>query len=173
VEADAGVVEVSHDQGRLEMLYRQQVPRNLRLAFLLIGDRELARDFAHDAFIRSASRLHTLRNPEVFGAYMTRTLVNLTKRHHERRALERRELARQAAQPDHPSVLPDIAARDELLSALRRLPHRQRAVLVLRFYEDLSEAQIADLLGCPAGTVKSLMSRGLEALRRVVGGTDD
>lgn len=171
MEADAGVVELSQEEGRLEALYSQHVPRNVRFAYLLIGDQELARDLAHDAFVRTSSRLHTLRNPDAFGAYMTRTVVNLTKRHHERRALERRELAKQAAQPDHPSVLPDIAAREELLSALRNLPYRQRAVLVLRFYEDLSEAQIADLLGFPAGTVKSLTSRGLETLRRVVGGT--
>lgn len=64
-----------------------------------------------------------------------------------------------------PYELPDVATRDRLWAALLRLPYRQRAVLVLRFYLDLSEADIADRLGCRPGTVKSTAARGLAALR--------
>ena len=64
--------------------------------------------------------------------------------------------------------LPDVAQKDELWRALQRLPYRQKAAIVLRFYEDLSEQQTADLLSCPVGTVKSLVSRGLDAMKEHV-----
>ena len=64
---------------------------------------------------------------------------------------------------------PDPEDRDELWKGLQRLAPRQRAAIVLRFYEDLSEERTAEVLGCPRGTVKSLVSRGLEALRTEVG----
>lgn len=167
--SDAAAVEVSDEPRLLEGLYRQHVPKNIRIAYLLMGDLEVARDLVHDAFIKSSGRLHTLRNPDAFGAYMTRTVVNLSKRHRERRALERRHLESEAVGSRRHSLQPDLASRDEVLTTLRRLPHRQRAVLVLRFYEDLPEAEIAELLGCAVGTVKSLISRGLAALRERVG----
>jgi RNA polymerase sigma factor (sigma-70 family) len=65
-------------------------------------------------------------------------------------------------------VLPDVAGRDALQRALDRLSYRQRAALVLRFYEDLSERETARALGCAIGTVKSLVSRGLHALREEI-----
>ena len=64
------------------------------------------------------------------------------------------------------SPLPDLGARDEMWQALLRLPERQRTAIVLRYYEDLSEAQTADTMRCPQGTVKSLVSRGLDRLRQ-------
>jgi len=166
VGSDAVVVEMSHEPGLLERLYRAHVARNVRVAYLLIGDLEAARDLVHDAFLRTAGRVHTLRNPDAFGAYMTRTVVNLSKRHRDRRALEQRFVEREAGQPPRQALQPDIASRHELLSALRALPHRQRAALVLRFYADLSEAQVAEVLACPVGTVKSSISRGLATLRQ-------
>jgi RNA polymerase sigma factor (sigma-70 family) len=62
--------------------------------------------------------------------------------------------------------MPDVEGREVLWHRLQQLPHRQRAVLVLRFYEDLSERQTAEALGCSPGAVKSLTQRGMEALRR-------
>ncbi len=64
--------------------------------------------------------------------------------------------------------MPDVALRDEMWRALQLLPQRQRAAIVLRFYEDLSEAATAEVLHCPVGTVKSLVSRGLARLRSEV-----
>jgi DNA-directed RNA polymerase specialized sigma24 family protein len=63
------------------------------------------------------------------------------------------------------SALPDLGVRDELWEALGKLPYRQRAAIVLRFYEDLSEEQTARVLGCAVGTVKSSVSRGLQQMR--------
>jgi len=61
--------------------------------------------------------------------------------------------------------MPDVEGREEMWAALQRLPHRQRAVIVLRYYEDLSERQAADVLGCSVGAVKSLTNRAVESLR--------
>lgn len=171
----AAAIDVSQEQpGLVERLYREHVARNVRIAYLLTGDLEAARDLVHDAFVRTSGRLHTLRNPDAFGAYLTRTVINLSKRHRERGALERRFLERRFLERERATATPnamqpDIATRDQLLTALRGLPHRQRAALVLRYYEDLSEADIADVLGCALGTVKSLLSRGLAGLRARVG----
>lgn len=89
--------------------------------------------------------------------------MNLTRSHCRRLRTERAYLEREGREP---GVAPqDIGARQEMWEALHRLPARQRAAIVLRFYEDLTEAQAAEALGCPIGTVKSLVSRGLERLR--------
>lgn len=160
---------MSHEPGLLERLYRQHVAKNVRIAYLLTGDLEVARELVHDAFVKTSGKLHTLRNPEAFGAYMTRAVINASKRHRERRALERHHLEREASAPHPHALQPDVATQDEVLTALRALPHRQRAALVLRYYSDLPEAEIADVLGSPLGTIKSLISRGLAGLREQMG----
>jgi RNA polymerase sigma-70 factor (sigma-E family) len=165
VEKIATVAQVSNESGLLERLYRAHVPRNVRIAFLIVGDEEVARELAHDAYLRVTTRLHRLRDPEAFGAYMTRTVVNLSKRHRERRSRERRYTETHGPPVATLEFESDLTSRDELLSALRSLPHRQRAALVLRFYADMPESEIAHVMDCPIGTVKSLVSRGLAALR--------
>jgi RNA polymerase sigma factor (sigma-70 family) len=118
-----------------------------------------------DAFVRLAGRFADLRNPEAFPAYLRTTVINLARMHHRRRATEQRYLEREAAQPPRHVGTTDLEEYEVMKSALLRLPERQRAALVLRFYLDLSERDAAEALGCRPGTVKSLVSRGLEALR--------
>ncbi len=86
-------------------------------------------------------------------------VVNATRDHHRRVKIERRVI--HLAPP--PDVIPEV---DEMILLVRRLPERQRQALALRYYADLSVEQIAQLLNCPNGTVKSLLHRGIEALRR-------
>jgi RNA polymerase sigma-70 factor (sigma-E family) len=144
-------------------LYRAQMPAATRLAYLLTGDRAAAEDVAQDAFLRAASRLGSLRDEAAFPAYLHRAVVNGARNRARRLSLERRHAV---TAPDvAPYALPDLATRDGLWHALQRLPHRQRAALVLRFYLDLSEAEVAARLGCRPGTVKSAVARGLAALR--------
>jgi RNA polymerase sigma-70 factor (sigma-E family) len=169
VGSDAAAGFVTERTGRIESLYRQHVARVTRIAYLLVGDAAVAQEIAHDAFIRTCGRLHSMRDPSAFGAYLTRTTVNLCKRHRQRRALELRHLDRQAASVPAYVSQPDVETKDQVLGILRALPHRQRAAIVLRFYGDLSESDIADALGCPPGTVKSLISRGLQRLRAELG----
>jgi len=148
---------------RMAALYQEHAPDAARLAYLLTGDRALAEDLVHEAFVRLFGRFRDLRNPDAFRAYLRTTVVNQARSHFRRRRVERAYVEREGRAPD---VAPaDPGGRDELWEALRRLQPRQRAAIVLRYYEDLTEAQTAEILGCAVGTVKSLVSRGLDRLR--------
>lgn len=149
---------------RLERLYSENMAAAVRLAYLMTGDQQQARDIAQDAFVKVAGRFHGLRNPDAFPAYLRTTVVNLSRGHLRRLRTQRAYLARQPAR-ETPAPTPDVETRDEMWSALQRLPVRQRAALVLRYYDDLSERQIADALGSSESAVKSLLSRGLQQLR--------
>jgi RNA polymerase sigma-70 factor (sigma-E family) len=157
---------------RLAGLYSEHAPRAGRLAYLLVGDRDLAEDIVQEAFVRVAARLWTLRNPEAFEAYLRQTVLNLTRGHMRRVRRERAYLNRQRNGRHEEVQFPDLPGRDELFRMLNNLPYRQRAAIVLRYYGDHSEQQTADLLGCPVGTVKSLVSRGLKMLREQMRGED-
>src|SRR2546429_3775625 len=160
------------DTGRLGELYVRHADDAVRLAFLLTGDRGLAEDLVQDAFVRLAGRLVHLRDPGAFDAYLRRTVLNLSNSHFRRMRVERAYLARargaigtQEGRPD-----PSVEDRDALWRALGRLSKRQRIAIVLRFYEDLSEREVSEILKCRPGTVKSLVSRGLETLRNEIRG---
>ena len=140
----------------------------LRTAYLLTGSRDVAEDLVQSALLATMRHWGTVADPM---AYVRRSIVN------QRTSLWRRvgsrevptEVLPERATPDGAA---DRAERDELLSALGRLPVRMRAVLVLRYWEDLSEEDTAQLLGCSVGTVKSQASRGLSRLREVLGRSD-
>ena len=150
--------------GGLEELYRAHAPDALRLAYLLTGERALAEDLVQDAFVKMLGRFHDLRNRDAFWWYLRRTIVNLSRSQFRRRRVERAWLERQ--QPAESAALPDrLAERDRLQRALMTLRPEQRAAIVLRYYEDLSEADTAHALGIAVGTVKSTVSRGIERLR--------
>lgn len=154
---------------RLAAAYEEHASELARLAFLLTGDAGLAEDLVHEAFARALARFAHLRRPESLRAYLQRTVVNLAGKHFQRRRSHRAFLARAGSSPPATRTEPDVELRDQLWSALRGLPHRQRAALVLRFYEDLSERDTARVLGCRPGTVKSLVHRGLVAMRDEIG----
>ena len=159
--------------GRLGELYLRYADDAVRLAYLLTGDRALAEDLVQDAFVRLAGRLAHLRDEGAFEAYLRRTVVNLSRSYFRHRKVERAYLERTGRAPaERAAATPDLGDRDALWTALARLPQRQRAALVLRYYEDLSERQIADVLRAPVGTVKSLLSRGLHTLRDEIGGEE-
>jgi RNA polymerase sigma-70 factor (sigma-E family) len=146
-------------------IYARHAPAAAEMAYLLTGDRHLAEDLTQEAFIRVAGRFHHLRNPEAFGAYLRRAIINLFLTHIRRRNLERDRWAKLGAASRGEALMPDVAQRDEVWRALTNLPPRQRAALVLRYYEDLSEGEIAGTMGCSAAAVKALVGRGLQTLR--------
>jgi RNA polymerase sigma factor (sigma-70 family) len=155
---------------RLEHLYAAHGEEATRLAFLLTGDRELAEDLAQDAFVRVARRFRDLRGPEDFGPYLRKTVVNLCKGHWRRRKVERSYLARAKADGgSNSSELPDVGLRDAIWSELQALPLRPRSAIVLRFYEDLSEQQTAELLDCSPGAARTLMARAMATLQSNIG----
>jgi RNA polymerase sigma-70 factor (sigma-E family) len=158
--------DVDGDRDRLEELYVRFAPEGIRLAYLMTGDREVAEDLVQEAFIRFVGRFHSVRDLGALDAYLRRTVVNLSKNHFRRRALERSDLRRQAGLRRSLREDRDVSEYETMRQALLGLPARQRAAIVLRYYEDLPESQIAEVLRCRPATVRSLVSRGLEALRR-------
>jgi RNA polymerase sigma-70 factor (sigma-E family) len=144
-------------------VYAALWPRLVRTAYAVSGDLGVAEDAVQTAFAkayRSWRRISRLEAPE---AYLRRMVVNEVLNDH-RKARRRHEIT-SSEPPDRPAVLDDGHHDDELWRAISSLPPRQRAVLVLRYYEDLSEQQIADALGCRPGTVKSQASAALATLR--------
>jgi RNA polymerase sigma-70 factor (sigma-E family) len=150
--------------GLLAELYERHVPAASRLAYLLTGDRGLAEDLVQEAFVRVVGRFRHLRVPDAFEAYLRRTIVNLNTSQLRRRRLERAYLEREGRAVTE-TTMPDVDARDELWGAVLALPPRQRAAIVLRYYEDLSERDTADALGCTTAAAKSLVARAMQTLR--------
>jgi RNA polymerase sigma-70 factor (sigma-E family) len=160
--------EMTAEDTRLGELYVRHASDAVRLAYLLTGDRALAEDLVQDAFVKLAGRLVHLRDPGSFEAYLQRTVVNLSNSHFRHRKVERAYVEREGgAMGPRTAAASDrsIGERDQLWRAMQGLSQRQRAAVVLRFYEDLSEQRVAELLRCRPGTVKSLVSRGLQTMR--------
>ena len=144
----------------------------LRTAYLVVWDPVEAEDLVQDCLLAVARRWPRVRRMDHPHAYARRVLINLALDGAQRRTRRRLELMADGA-PAISDLADESAARRvhavgvraELIQALGTLPPRQRAVLVLRYFEDLSEAQVAELLGCSVGTVKSTASRALSRLQ--------
>ncbi len=171
LEADAETTaRENQPPGRLDDLFVRHAPAATRLAYFLTGDRELAQDLVQEAFVRLFGRFRHLREPEAFEAYLRKTVVNLFTTHLRRLKLERANLEREKRQPtplQHHDT--DVAVKDEVWRALQRLPERQRAAIVLRYYEDLTERDAADVLRCSTGALNQLVARAMAALRDDLG----
>lgn len=152
--------------GNLADLYRRHCRDAYRFAHLLTGDHSLAEDLVQDAFVRLGGRFANLREPERFEGYLYRTILNRVRSRwrHQRvqdRYVRSEEVTQQAVKD--PSSL--VLDRDLLWRAMLTLPERQRAILFLRYFRDLSEAQSADALDCTVSAVKSLTQRAMKKLR--------
>jgi RNA polymerase sigma-70 factor (sigma-E family) len=141
-----------------------------KTAHLLCGDWHHAEDLVQNAFVKLYVAWGRVREIDGVEAYLRQTLVHLYIDETRRRRHRDTVMAEPPNQP-WPEVA-DSADRWELIAALRGVPRRQRACLVLRFYDDLSVAQTAAVLGCSEGTVKSQTARGLTALRDVLAAAD-
>jgi RNA polymerase sigma-70 factor (sigma-E family) len=140
-------------------VYRRECVAMVRLAVLMVGSQEQAEEIVQDAFAQLFERWERVDRP---GAYLRTCVVNGCRRAHRRRRQDLRMAA--GASP----VLATELRADELADVLAALPARRRAAVVLRYYEDLSEAEIADALAVRPGTVKSMLHRGLAQLRQAV-----
>jgi RNA polymerase sigma-70 factor (sigma-E family) len=142
----------------------------VRTAYLVVWDLAEAEDLVQETLLRIAKRWPRVRGMEHPGAYARKILVNLALDESERRVRRLQELDGQepADRADRSSAraLWQVDARSALIDALAKLPPRQRAVLVLRYFLDLPEAEVAAALGCSVGTVKSTASRGLARLEQ-------
>jgi RNA polymerase sigma-70 factor (sigma-E family) len=147
-----------------------RTPALLRTAHLLTGDRGHAEDLLQTAFERLARQWRIDRDPE---AYVRRSLVNLSTDRWRRRSVRPTEVGdRYLDTPTTADRHGQMEDRLDLVEAMRSLTPRQRAVLVLRYFDDLSEQDTARLLDCSVGTIKSTTSRALAVLRERTGATD-
>jgi RNA polymerase sigma-70 factor (sigma-E family) len=135
----------------------------LRFASLLTQDAGLAEDLVQDALVKVAGRWKTLIRKGAPDAYLRRVILNEYLSWKRRRSST--EVPAEIADVAQPDQSGSSAERDALWRVLSELPARQRAVLVLRYYEDLPDTVIADLLGIAPGTVRSLASRAYVTLR--------
>jgi RNA polymerase sigma-70 factor (sigma-E family) len=140
----------------------------LRTAYLIVWEEAEAEDLVQECLLKVARRWPRIRRMEQPRAYARRILVNLAVDGARGRARRRGELEAGTARPIAVDPLSAFDTRAELLQVLGQLPARQRAVLVLRYFNDLTEAQVAEVLGCSPGTVKSSASRGLARLREAL-----
>jgi RNA polymerase sigma-70 factor (sigma-E family) len=139
-------------------------PSLLRTAYLLTRDRHLAEDLLQTALTKTYLAWPRIKDPVAFEAYARRTLVTTSRSWWRRRSSAERPTAR-LPESSIADGTTDYGERDVVWRELRRLPARQRAVVVLRYYEDRSEAEIAEILGCSPGSVKVHASRALQALK--------
>ena len=151
---------------RFEEWFRQELQRLLRLATVLCGSPDLAQDLVQDVALKVEQRWAKLSGLEYRDAYVRRMLVN---EHLTFRRRFSRVSVRAVVEPSHRGGSPDFtdqqADRAALLEELRRLPPRQRAVVVLRYFDDADDDTIAQILGCRRSTVRSHAARALETLR--------
>jgi RNA polymerase sigma-70 factor (sigma-E family) len=153
--------------GALVALYRSHRLGLLRLAVLLTDDPAAAEDVVQDAFLALQRRWHAV-DPAAAGGYLRTSVVNGARTLHRRRRVARRHLLASVLD-DAPSADLAVLLSEEhrqVVDGMRKLPRRQREVLVLRYWSELSEAEIAAALGVARGTVKSSASRALSALEK-------
>ena len=139
-------------------------PGLVRLGYGLTGDRGLAEDLAQSALAKAYASWARVRRADDPDAYVRRILINAnSNRFRKRRVAE--HSAEHVPETGVADAADSFSQRSMLIAALMELPPRQRAVVVLRYWEDLSEAQVASIMGCSVGTVKSQASRALARLR--------
>ncbi|KWX00528.1 RNA polymerase subunit sigma-24 [Carbonactinospora thermoautotrophica] len=150
-------------------LYAAHYHSLVRLSALLLHDVQVAEEVVQDAFVAMHDAWRRLRDPDRALAYLRQAVVNRSRSALRRRQVEVKYLPR--PMPDEPSAEQSALShveRHEVIEALRNLPARQREALVLRYYANLSEAEIADAMKISRGAVKSHTSRGIAALRHVL-----
>ena len=149
-----------------DLFMAERWPRLLRSAYLLTGDRHDAEDLAQAAMVKIFSYWHRVRRADNVDAYVQRVLINCNSTRFRKRRV------RESPVGDVPDGLylvgdhaDELGERSRFMTALASLTPRQRTVIVLRFYEDLTEVQTAAAMGCTVGTVKSQTAKALARLR--------
>lgn len=139
--------------------YRSEYPRAVGLAYTLVGSSQAAEDIVQEVFSSLHQRFLDTRNP---GGYLRRGIVNRSRNIYRQRRNEGRRVLAFGVEP-----VPATTS-SELFDVMMKLPYRPRAVLVLRYWADWSEAEIAEALGCRQGAVKSMAHRALARLRKEI-----
>jgi RNA polymerase sigma-70 factor (sigma-E family) len=173
IDGGSGPTGIDADRG-VDRLYRTHRLAMVRLAVLLVDDPETAEDVAQDAFAALHRRWSSLSSQDAAVGYLRTSVVNGA-----RSVLRRRRTVRRNPQSDERLLIAEPADASTLLSeehrevlaAIRRLPGRQREVILLRYWSELTEAEIAATLDISIGAVKSNASRGRDAIATILGAT--
>ena len=161
---ERSALEAAGSDAWIEEAYQRYVGPMVALAAALIGD-AAAEDVAHDCFVRVLAREGAIRRDAPLDAYLRRAVVNACRSRWRRARIERRSLASRVAGPSEISPPADPTDDDSVWRAIRSLPHRQRAAVILRYAEDLSEEQVGDALRISPRAVNALISRAMATLR--------
>jgi RNA polymerase sigma-70 factor (sigma-E family) len=148
-------------------------PALMRTAYALTGNRADAEDLLQTALAKTCLSWTRIREREAVDGYVRRVMVNTQTSWWRRRKVDERPTGELPERPSGRDAMADADLHEALWSALAELPRRQRAMVVLRYYEDLSEADTAAVMGVSVGTVKSATSRALAKLRDTSGLRDD
>jgi RNA polymerase sigma-70 factor (sigma-E family) len=162
-----------HSQEAFREYVAARSPALLRTAYLLTGNRADAEDLLQTALAKTYLAWDRIREREALDGYVRRVMVNAQTSWWRRRKIDERPAATLPETTTGRDATTDLALHDALWTALAGLPNRQRAMVVLRYYEDLSEAETAHVLGISVGTVKSTTSRALTKLRDAAGLRDE
>ena len=154
-------------------LFEQEGQSLVRLARIFVDDRNAAEDLVQEAFIRLARAAHRIQDPTKAAAYLRSIVLNLARDNNRRGLVSLRhhlpQDERRASTEDEIELQED---QQQVIDALRELPHRQRTALVLRYYEELGIDDIADAMGISRNSVKTHLQRGLAALEQRLGDAD-
>jgi RNA polymerase sigma-70 factor (sigma-E family) len=163
-------MDVSSKDDDFSRFFAAESERLRRLGIFLTADPHRATELAQEALARTYRHWGRIQGDDP-AAYARRILINLVRSQHRRDVLRRRHEEREPAEPTE-EANGRIDDWLRITEALKLLPHARRAAIVLRFYEDMSEKDIARVLDRPLGTVKSDLHRGLRSLRRVLEGSE-
>jgi RNA polymerase sigma-70 factor, ECF subfamily len=157
---------MGHDHEAFTELARLTIDKLYAIARLILHDEESANDAVQEALVGAWRDIAALRDPDRFEVWLRRLLIHACYREARRgRARGRMELHVETLDPQGPDVIGQVADRDQLEHAFRRLSPEQRALIVLHYYLDLPVAETADVLGLPVGTIKSRLHRTTQAMR--------
>lgn len=162
----------SAEQGEIEAYVEGAMPRLVGLAYAMTGSKPDAEDLVQDTLATVITKWSRVSGAENVDAYVRRTMVNTLISKKRRRwtteVVSHEAVTADRAQPVSAGVAQQVTDRDAVLGLLRQLPDRQRAVMALRFYEDLPDAQIAQALDCSEQAVRSAAHNAMKTLRRLL-----
>jgi RNA polymerase sigma-70 factor (sigma-E family) len=165
VEANPRNVVAGADSGDFEAVYERNFDPLFRLASMLVSNQAEGEEIAQEAFVRWYARRGIVKDPD---SYLRTVVINLSRDGLRRRLTVRRRAHVFEAAAVEAAAGTEAVPTNPLLDVIAGLPARQRAVVLLRYYEGRSERDIATIIGCRPGTVKSLLSRALDALRKEI-----